>query len=509
MNAVLGMTDLALTEDLSPTVRDYIDTARESAGTLLELLNDILDLSRIEAGRLRLESAPFRLRSLLDKTVKSLGIRAYEKGLELLYDVPDDVPDHLVGDALRVRQVLTNLVGNAIKHTHKGEITVRAALRSKSEREACLEFLVQDTGIGISPENQQTLFAPFEQAQAAAAQRQEGSGLGLSISARLVSMMGGRIWVESQLGRGSQFHFTVCMPLAAEAGDEEQDHQHLLQAMRGVSTLVVAENATSRLILEQTLLRWSMHAQTATSVPEALTKIHKAVGRGEKFQVVIADAILPEIDGFTLANWVKSGSLAGPVILMLSAVERHTAAVRCQEAGVLCLEKPVAPDDLLMAISRILGINGGTAQAGSAPAESAHPLPLRSLHILLAEDSLPNQKLILYALAQRGHQVEVAGNGAETLEQVQRQDFDLVLMDVQMPVMDGLEATAAIRKLDDPKKAKLPIVAMTAHAYQSDQERCLAAGMDAYISKPVNRQELIDLLERLGQGENERETPGE
>ena len=500
MSAVLGMTDLALAEELAPTVRDYIDTARESAGALLELLNDILDLSRIEAGRLRLESAPFRLRSLLEKTVKALGIRAYEKGLELLYDVPDEVPDHLMGDSLRVRQVLTNLVGNAIKYTHKGEITVRVAVRSKSDREACLEFLVQDTGIGILPEDQQKLFVPFEQAEAAPVRRHEGSGLGLSISAKLVDLMGGRIWVESQVGQGSEFHFTVCMPLATEAGAEEQDNQHLLGAIRDVSALVVAENATSRLILEQTLFRWSLHAETAASVPEALTKIHKAVGRGQKFQVVIADAILPEIDGFTLANWVKSGSLAGPVILMLSAVERHTAAARCQEAGVLCLEKPVAPADLLLAMAKVLGIN-----AGATPSETTHltdaelPPPRRPLRILLAEDTLPNQKLIVYALAKRGHQVEVAGNGAETLDLIQRQDFDLVLMDVQMPIMDGLEATAAIRQLDDAKKAHLPIIAMTAHAYKSDQERCLAAGMNAYISKPVNRQELIEMVERISE----------
>ncbi|MGO8744943.1 MAG: CheR family methyltransferase [Thermoguttaceae bacterium] len=498
MNAVLGMTDLALAEELSPTVRDYVDTARESAGALLELLNDILDLSRIEAGRLRLESAPFRLRPLLDKTVKSLGIRAYEKGLELLYDVADGVPDRLAGDALRVRQVLTNLVGNAIKYTHKGEITVRVAVRSQSDREACLEFLVQDTGIGISPEDQQKLFVPFEQPGAPITRGREGSGLGLSISARLVDLMGGRIWVESQLGKGSEFHFTVCMPLAAETGALEQDNQHLLEAVRDVSTLVVAENATSRLILSQTMLRWSMRAETAASVPEALMRIHKAVGRGQKFQVVIADAILPEIDGFTLANWVKSGSLAGPVILMLSAVERHTAAVRCKEAGVLCMEKPLAPDDLLRAIGKVLGINGQTAAAETVPqAEPGQAPPRRTLRILLAEDSLPNQKLILYALGQRGHKIVVAGNGAETLDLIQRQDFDLVLMDVQMPLMDGIEATAAIRKLDDPKKAKLPIIAMTAHAYKSDQERCLAAGMDAYISKPVNRQELIEMVERI------------
>ena len=314
-------------------MRDYIDTARESAGALLELLNDILDLSRIEAGRLRIEAASFRLRPLLDKTVKSLGIRAYEKGLELLYDVPDDVPDHLVGDALRVRQVLTNLVGNAIKYTHKGEIAVRVAVRSKTDREACLEFLVQDTGIGISPEDQQKLFVSFEQAEAAATWRHEGSGLGLSISSRLVELMGGRMWVESQLGKGSEFHFTLCIPLATDAGVGERDNQELLEAIRGVSALVVTENATSRLILEQTLVRWSMRAETASSVAEALTKIHTAVGRGQKFQVVIADAILPEIDGFTLANWVNRGSLAGPVILMLSAVERHTAAAQLPRSG--------------------------------------------------------------------------------------------------------------------------------------------------------------------------------
>ncbi len=431
--------------------------------------------------------------------MKSLGIRAYEKGLELLYDISDEVPDRLLGDALRVRQVLTNLLGNAIKYTHKGEITVRVTVRSKSDREACLEFVVQDTGIGISPADQQKLFVPFAEADATARRRHEGSGLGLSISSRLVDLMGGRIWVESQVGQGSQFHFTVCTPLATDAGAEEPDKQHLLAAIRDVSALVVAENATSRLILEQTLIRWSMRAETAASVPEALMKIHQAVGRGQKFQVVIADAILPEIDGFTLADWVNKGSLAGRVIVMLSAVERHSSAARCKEAGVVCLEKPVVPDDLLRAIGRVLAIDGKTTVTEAPPpAASALASPRRTLRILLAEDSLPNQKLILYTLGQRGHRIEVAANGAETLELIQRRDFDLVLMDVQMPVMDGLEATAAIRKLDDPQKARLPIIAMTAHAYKSDEQRCLVAGMDAYISKPINRQELIEMVERMG-----------
>ena len=493
------MTDLALSEELSPTVRDYIDTARESAAALLELLNDILDLSRIEAGRLRLEATPFRLRSQLDKTGKIARHPGLRKGFGAALRRPRRSARPSGGRWLRVRQVLTNLVGNAIKYTHKGEVTVRVAMRSTEGQEACLEFLVQDTGIGISPEDQEKLFVPFAEAEAATTRPHGGSGLGLSISARLVDLMGGRIWVESQLGQGSTFHFIVCMGLATDAGAEEQDNQHLLEAIRGVSALVVAENATSRLILEQTLLRWSMRAETAASVPEALTKIHKAVERGQKFQVVVADAILPGIDGLTLANWVKSGSLAGPVILMLSAVERHTAAVRCQEAGVLCLEKPVAPDDLLAALSRVLGINGAAAETKTATSPSAPAPPRRILRILLAEDSLPNQKLILYALGQRGHKVEVAGNGAETLDLIQRHDFDLVLMDVQMPIMDGLETTAAIRKLDDAKKARLPIIAMTAHAYKSDQDRCLAAGMDAYISKPVNRQELTEMVERLGE----------
>jgi two-component system CheB/CheR fusion protein len=498
MNAVLGMTDLALSEELSPAVRDYIETVRESAGALLELLNDILDLSRIEAGRLRLESAPFRLRSLVDRTVKSLGIRAYEKSLELLYDVADDVPDYLAGDSLRLRQVLTNLVANALKFTHKGEITVRVAARSVTDREACLEFLVQDTGIGISPEDQQALFAPFPQPEAVRGQDRDGSGLGLSISARLVELMGGRIWVESQLGKGSAFRFTVCMGVAAEAAAEDKDNRRLLEAIPGVPALVVADNATSRTILEQTLLRWSMRAETAADVPEALTRIHQAVGKGQRFQVVIADAVLPEIDGFTLANWIKSGSLAGPMILMLSAVERHTMAARCQEAGVLCLQKPVAAGDLLLAIGRVLGISAdpGPAEPRRVP-DGDLPPPRRTLRILLAEDTLGSQKLIVYALGNRGHSVEVANNGVEAVELIQKHDFDLVLMDLQMPVMDGLDSTAAIRKLNDPQKARVPIIAMTAHAYKSDQERCLAAGMNAYISKPINRRELVVMVEQI------------
>ncbi|MBI4870421.1 MAG: response regulator, partial [Candidatus Riflebacteria bacterium] len=498
MNAILGMTELALAEELPAVSRDFIATAHDSAAALLELLNDILDLSRIETGKLRIVAAPFRLRQALGRAMRSLGVRAYEKGLELLCDVAEDVPDHLVGDWLRMRQVLTNLVGNAIKFTHKGEITVRVAVRSRTERQVCLELVVQDTGEGIPPEDQRVLFMSLEQAGAATARRTEDAGLGLSISARLVELMGGRIWVDSQPGVGSTFHFTVCLPLGAEAGAQTWDDQRRLDGLRDVPVLIVAENATSRLILEQTLRRWSMRAQSVASVPEALTEIHQAVGEGRKFRVVLADASLPEIDGFTLARWVQSGSLAGPVILMLSALERHEAEARCKEVGSSCLDKPVAPAELLAVLGKVLGLDGPAVASGpERPAGGEEPPPRQRLRILVADDAHGNQKLIHRILTGRGHEVTLAGDGARAVELVTRGDFDLVLMDVQMPGLDGLEATGAIRKLADPKKASLPIVALTAHAYRGDQERCLAAGMDAYISKPIDRGELVEMVERF------------
>ena len=369
MNAIMGMTDLALGEDLSPTLRDYLQTVKQSADGLMELLNEILDLSRIEAGGFQLEVIPFDLRTIVEQVAKTLGVRAYEKGLELACDL-GDVPTRLLGDSLRLRQVLVNLVGNAVKFTAKGAVVVSAQLESREPQGVALQFAVADTGIGITPEDQERIFAPFTQADASTTRRYGGTGLGLTITRRLVGAMGGRVWVESRPGEGSTFRFTARFGLQ-----------------------------------------------------EGLEEVAEALGIQEQ----------------------------------------------------------------------------AAKTAGSAPAATAKA-PSRLLQVLVAEDTAANQKVVAYVLGKRGHAIEVAHNGQQALEALDRRDFDVVLMDVQMPVVDGFEATQAIRRLADPKKARLPVIAMTAYALKGDVDRCLNAGMDGYISKPIKGDELIELVERLAEG---------
>jgi PAS domain S-box-containing protein len=500
MNAILGMTDLALAESLSPNVRDYLLTARESADLLLELLNEILDFSRIEAGRFELESTSFCLRRAVEQVVKTLGVQAYEKGLELVCDVADDLPESLVGDPLRLRQVLMNLLSNAIKFTSKGEIVVTATVTQRTAESVCVQCSVSDTGIGVSPENQEKIFAPFTQADTSTTRRFGGTGLGLAISLRLVSLMGGRIWVESQPGEGSTFSFAVTFPIAVppavdSAGPEMPDQA----AFADAPVLVVAENATSRRILRQILGSWSMRPEVAADVPTALAKIHEAAGAGHAFRLVVADAAMSGIDGYTLAGWLlQDRRLAGSIILMVTAADRQHQPDRCSLVGAASLDKPISRSSLFNSVARALGVAGPASPAsGVEPAAGPPAPPSRTLHVLLAEDTPANQKLVSHVLGRRGHTVEVASNGQIALTLLRQQEFDLLLMDVQMPVMDGIQATVEIRKLADPHKARVPIVAMTAHALKGDAERCLTAGMDAYLSKPIRAAELIEMVERL------------
>ncbi|MGO8752843.1 MAG: response regulator [Thermoguttaceae bacterium] len=527
MNAIMGMTDLALGEELSPATRDYLQTAKQSADSLLELLNEILDLSRIEAGGFQLESTLFDLRQTVQQVMKTLGVRAYEKGLELVCDL-GDVPNRLIGDPLRLRQVLMNLIGNAIKFTPKGEVVLHVGLRSSvlglgssdappnpqetqdrrpktedpspktEDPTVTLEFSVSDTGIGIAPEDQERIFAAFSQADASTTRRYGGTGLGLAITRRLVDLMAGRIWVESEPGSGSTFRFTARLGLAEDWEEERELPAVSREALRDLPVLVVAENPTSGRILVETFSRWSMKPESAADVPTALAKVHKAAGDKRNFRLILADALMPGIDGFTFAEWLRGDSrLAGPVILMLSAADRCKQPKCCQDVGALCLEKPVSQSNLFKVIADALGIQEQAVKtSGSAPS-ALSPAPSRLLRLLLAEDTPANQKLVTYILSKRGHSVEVVQNGQQALEAVGRRDFDAVLMDVQMPVMDGFQATQTIRKLADPKKARLPIIAMTAHALKGDAERCLRAGMDGYISKPVKGEELIELVERM------------
>ena len=497
LNGIVGMTELALDTELTPEQREYLGMVKLSADHLLNVINDILDFSKIEAGKLDLELVDFDLRDTLDDTVATLAMRAHKKGLELADHVAADVPDALVGDPHRLRQVIVNLLGNAIKFTERGEVVLRVEVRSQTEEEACLHFAVSDTGIGIAPEQQQKLFRAFSQADTSTTRKYGGTGLGLAISARLVEMMGGTIELESEVGRGSTFHFTLRFGRARGPATRPEPAEPA--QVHGLPVLVVDDNATNRLILQEMLTRWGMKPTVVEGGREALAALDQARGSGSPFALVLLDGMMPEMDGFTLAERIRENSeLVGATLMMLSSANRREDAARCEELHVASyLTKPVRQSTLLDAIMTALGpslsLEGRTASA-SRPVPGGGSRPLR---LLLAEDNAVNQRLAVSVLEKRGHQVVVVGNGREALAALDGQSFDAVLMDVQMPEMDGFEATAAIRARESATGVHTPIIAMTAHAMKGDRERCLAEGMDAYVSKPLRPQELFEVLERL------------
>lgn len=495
MNAILGMIGLALDEELAPTVRDDLETAKDAATTLLGLLDDVLDLSRVEAGRLELESRPFPLLRTVEQVVKTLASRAYEKGLELFCEWPADAPDHVEGDPLRLRQILGNLLDNAVKFTPTGEVVVRLEVVSREDPDMIVRFSVADTGIGIAPEDQQRIFEPFLQADASSTREHKGSGLGLAITAGLVDRMGGRIHVRSEPGRGATFDFTV--PLKRRPAPPPEAAEPALPAERPV--LVVSESATGRRVLEKTLAAWSLKPESVADGPTALARLREAAAAGHPFRLVLAEHRGAGIDGLALARALKEEpGLAERIILMASAAERARSPLGCAEVGAVCLEKPVLPSSLRAAVAETLCRADGAQPSGAGGIQARPRRAGRALRVLLAEDSPAGQRFVDRLLSRRGHQVHVAADGERAVEMIRRQDFDVVLMDVQMPRMDGLRATAAIRALADPAKARLPVVALTAHALRGEAERCLAAGMDAYLGKPVDGRHLIELVERLG-----------
>jgi signal transduction histidine kinase/DNA-binding response OmpR family regulator/HAMP domain-containing protein len=499
LNGVMGMTDLALDTQLTPEQREYLETVKMSADSLLTVINDILDFSKIEAGKIDLEAIDFNLRDCLETSLKTLAIRADEKGLELLCEVAPEAPEIVRGDSGRLRQVLINLAGNAIKFTDKGEVAVKVQVQATHEHDRTLQFTVADSGIGIPKEKLQLIFEPFCQADSSTTRKYGGTGLGLTISSRLVGMMGGRIWAESELGRGSQFHFTARFGIAdtkvIEVGAIAPP-----EILRSVKVLIVDDNRTNRRILEGMLVRWEMKSSTVENGKEALTRLFEAQEAGNPFALILMDMHMPEMDGFELIERIRQSAYSSAAtIMMLTSAGHRGDAARCQELGVAAyLLKPIRQSELREAIARALGAR---EQKGAIPLITRYSLqdarePTASLRILLAEDNPVNQRLASRLLEKRGHSVVVAGNGREALEALEKGRFDLVFMDVQMPVMDGFEATAAIRKKEAVSGVRFPIVALTAHAMKGDREKCLAAGMDGYLTKPIRPQELDELLQR-------------
>ncbi len=487
MNAVLGMLGIALDEQLPDPLRDYLSTARESAETLLFLLNDLLDLSRMEAGPFELDPEPFSLRETLQSVMKTLSFKAFEKGLELNADIKSDVPDYLLGDGFRLRQVITNLAGNAIKFTEQGEVTVLVQSEKLSDQKVRLICSVRDTGIGIPAKDHAKIFESFTQSDSSSTRLRTGSGLGLSISRKLIQKMGGTLSVESEIGKGSTFQFECVVEVLPKADLATDGHQ-----FAGLRAIVVDDNLTSRNILSDLLQSWFIQPMVAASAAAALRMVKELKQSKEALPLVIVDALMPGTDGFTLIEQLKTQESQIVTILMVSSADRLTFERRCENLGVNAfIEKPVSQSDVFDAILK--AFNGPLSQ-NHAP-ESVVQQATRKLKILVAEDTLANQKVVRLILEKRGHHVVIAVNGREAYEKVQHGDFDVVLMDVQMPTMDGFQATTAIRGLKEHHK--IPIIAMTAHARREDRMKCLASGMNGYISKPIDTVKLLKLIEKL------------
>jgi signal transduction histidine kinase/DNA-binding response OmpR family regulator len=497
LNGVMGMTDLALETELTPEQRQYLETVKLTADSLLIVINDILDFSKIEADKLDLEVIDFNLRDELGATLRTLSVRADEKGLELLCEVAFEVPEVMRGDSNRLRQVLVNLVGNAIKFTAKGEVQLKVQVDAEEGEDRILHFVVADTGIGIPAEKQRSIFDSFSQADGSTTRKYGGTGLGLTISKRLVEKMGGNMWVESEVGHGSAFHFALRPGISEQTIKGETIAPP--EILRNVNVLVVDDNRTNRRILEGMLERWEMKSTSVEDGEKALAQLSTSQESGDPYALVLTDMHMPGMDGFELIERIRQHpELSAATIMMLTSAGYREDSARCEELGVSAhLLKPIRPSELREAITRSLG---SQEREGAIPLITRYSLhdarsPEDVLRVLVAEDNEVNQLLVKRLLEKRGHSAVVVANGHEALEALKKDNYDMVLMDMQMPGMGGLEATAAIREREDGSAFHQPVIALTANAMKGDRERCLAGGMDGYLSKPIRLQELDDLLE--------------
>ena len=502
LNGIFGMTDLALNTKLSREQRDYLESIKASAESLMAIINDILDFSKIEARKFELDSINFNLRDTIGDIVFSLALEAHNKRLELAYHIPPEIPDAVIGDPIRLRQILVNLINNAIKYTEKGEIVVSVIEESKTKNEVRLRFKVADTGIGIPEAKQRLIFDPFAQADGSMARRQGGSGLGLAISSQLVELMDGQIWVKSKVGEGSTFYFDVRLGLGKKTDEKLSPAEQ--KELKNLPVLVVDDNATNRRILKEMLINWSMRPKTVRSGQTALTAMQEAMKAAEPFPLIVIDSNMPRMDGFTLAERIKKNpALAKTTIIMLTSAGVSGDVDRCRKLGISAyMTKPIKQSELLDAIMLVVGTpTQGTKKIPLITKDKIRK-PQRHLHILLAEDNIINQKVAIRILEKNGHKVSVANNGNEVLSALEKSRFDLILMDVQMPIMDGFKTTFSIRKKEKRTGSHIPIVAMTAHALKGDRERCLDVGMDDYVAKPLKPEELIKTINRAISKEN-------
>lgn len=518
MNGIIGMTELALDTNLTLEQRDYLEMVQSSADSLLSLINDILDFSKVEAGKLDLEPIDFQLRDSLSKTLKTLALRAHQKNLELIYWIAPEVPNALIGDPGRLRQILLNLIGNSIKFTEEGEVALHVNLEEKSAEHAVLKFEVSDTGVGIAQEKQSVIFDAFSQADGSTTRKYGGTGLGLSISSRLVQMMNGRIWLESpsarsenkQGGPGSNFIFTIRFQRQPSA---EIPPQYDPERLKGIRVLAVDDNATNRRLLQDLLHNWGLETELAEDVPAAMQKLNQAYADKKPFSLVLLDAQMPDEDGFMLAKRLKEKpEFARIAMIMLTSAGQRGDAARCKELGMSAyLMKPINPWELFRAILTIMGT---TSPPEAEPAtllthhsikESQHPLS-----ILVAEDNIINQRLVKRMLDKMGHSTKLVATGKEALSAWEMGDFDLILMDVEMPEMTGFEATTRIRKKEHESGAgsHTPIIALSAHTPEEIEEECKQAGMDGFMPRPLKLAELVAYIEMIGEKAHAKKKQG-